>query len=288
MTDFTINQLTAIAAALAANTEFECQRNGQSGTEKFTGSDLMTLIRLLNVYSHASTKPGVSNDNTQGYAVGSIGIVTGPGDTYICRDASTGAAKWVRIANSEHFDYIANNYVLLGRSASLIAGPAMGTGTIRLNPFILRQRCTISQLGVRISTLAASGNIQCALYNAVATTLLPGTLIDKTASVSTTSNNVTVAGALGASQQLEPGLYWSAAQCDNVAAAIINHSQSEPFISNLIGDPTAGTALGTGVAIAARTVAGTFGTWPDLTGATSASSGSNRAPAIVALIASRP
>lgn len=42
----------------------------------------------------ATTAPAVSNDGTQGYAVGSRWVDTTGGESYICVDASTGAAVW--------------------------------------------------------------------------------------------------------------------------------------------------------------------------------------------------
>lgn len=44
MADFLITDLTGIAGALADNTSFEAHRNGQSGSEKFTGTDLKTYL----------------------------------------------------------------------------------------------------------------------------------------------------------------------------------------------------------------------------------------------------
>lgn len=42
----------------------------------------------------ATTAPGVGNDSTQGYAVGSRWINTTGDETYVCMDASSGAAVW--------------------------------------------------------------------------------------------------------------------------------------------------------------------------------------------------
>lgn len=47
----------------------------------------------------ATTDPGASNDNTEGYGVTSHWLNTTAGRYFICRDASTGAAVWDRITN---------------------------------------------------------------------------------------------------------------------------------------------------------------------------------------------
>lgn len=46
-----------------------------------------------------TTAPGVDNDNTQGYAIGSIWLDTTADIAYICLDASTGAAVWLAISD---------------------------------------------------------------------------------------------------------------------------------------------------------------------------------------------
>lgn len=50
-------------------------------------------MALLNNLS-ATTNPGVGNDGTQGYEVGSVWVNTATGGTFICTSAATGAAVW--------------------------------------------------------------------------------------------------------------------------------------------------------------------------------------------------
>ena len=42
----------------------------------------------------ATTSPGVNDDDTDGYSAGSMWINTAMATSYICLDASTGAADW--------------------------------------------------------------------------------------------------------------------------------------------------------------------------------------------------
>lgn len=53
--------------------------------------------------NHAATAaPGVGNDNTQGYAVGSRWIDTTNDAEYVCLDASTGAAVWTETTGGDY------------------------------------------------------------------------------------------------------------------------------------------------------------------------------------------
>lgn len=48
----------------------------------------------------ASTAPGVGNDNTQGYSIGSTWWVTSSGDGYFATSVGTGAAVWTALAGN--------------------------------------------------------------------------------------------------------------------------------------------------------------------------------------------
>jgi hypothetical protein len=59
-----------------------------------------TWIRVSNLKSMAvGTDPGVGNDNTQGYEIGSWWINTTTGRSFVAVSVATGAAVWVRASN---------------------------------------------------------------------------------------------------------------------------------------------------------------------------------------------
>lgn len=53
-------------------------------------------ITLILDKRDATVAPGASNDNTEGYAVGSVWIDTTADNSYVCADTSTGAAVWLQ------------------------------------------------------------------------------------------------------------------------------------------------------------------------------------------------
>ena len=48
-------------------------------------------------YTHADTDPGLSNDETEGYGVGSYGLNESTGDHFVCLSATETEAVWVEI-----------------------------------------------------------------------------------------------------------------------------------------------------------------------------------------------
>lgn len=155
---------------------------------------------------------------------------------------------------------------------NVAAGAVLANGSIRLLPFYQGERITISDLGCRITTLAASGNIQLAIYNSVVTTGQPGTLVCSTGSISTTSAANVSADITGADVQLAPGLYYMAVNADATAGAtVVCQTQLSNTIHTgfLIGATTqndispAATSATLGYSFATA-----FNSWPDLTGQT--------------------
>lgn len=65
---------------------------------EFLGSIVTEVNSLITSFKkgnyEATTAPGVSNDITQGYKVGSDWLNTSTGKWYKCRDNSEGAAVW--------------------------------------------------------------------------------------------------------------------------------------------------------------------------------------------------
>lgn len=288
------SKLTALTSAGAA-ADADLFYTTQSGSGyKQTASALATYVNGKNTKTNfsASTNPSTSNDNTQGYATGSVWFRTDTGETWRCRDASTNAAVWVKVDNTDFFGYVANNwYALVPPGAATQAGGSVAATTIYLTPFVIKQRVTISQLGLAITT-GSSGKIQAALYNSTSS-LLPGTLIDHSGDMSTTTGTVNVTSNLGSSQQLNPGLYFSAVCQDNSSAKFATMPINGMWGSSVLGNSNIATVVnpaGTSGVSGYQTTTGVtlYSTWPDLTAASFTAGVASRYPVVAGLIASVP
>jgi hypothetical protein len=161
--------------------------------------------------------------------------------------------------------YIANNWYLPSGITRIGGGGAPAANSIRLHAGIIKQRCTLSALGLRISTGSAGGNIQAAIYANNATTGRPtGSALASTASMSTTSTG-SVNSAV--SVQVDPGLYWFATNNDNGVVVGVALDVTGINIAALIGTATQGNGLIANGTLVGLSVSQTFGTWPDLTAA---------------------
>lgn len=273
----TLGFASASAGAAVANADTFPTNQG-AGTLKQTFTAVQTWIRswiakgdvglgnVTNALSTAATSsPGVGNDNTQGYVAGiSTWTRTDTGDTWICRSAATGAAVWIP---QILWGFIPGNWVLQDGVMSGATGTNPGIGSIRLYPALVKKRCTLSNLGIRIAA-GATGNIQAAIYkNNPATGRPTGTPLVSTASISTASSATNVGSA--AVVQLEAGLYWFATNTDNATSTMSSLLATSLNGSILIGSATPANVLGgaSGNLIGVSTPA-TFGTWGDLTAAT--------------------
>jgi hypothetical protein len=87
----------ALIAAVLSTTEFDVFDAGGTGrTKKANALQLATFMRSTAAGNNvaATTDPGASNDNTQGYTVGSIWVNTTNGRVWIAQAVGTGAAAW--------------------------------------------------------------------------------------------------------------------------------------------------------------------------------------------------
>lgn len=164
--------------------------------------------------------------------------------------------------------YVSGAYYLAD-GVSLPSTPSAGAAsTIYFHPFVLLSDTTIDSLVARVTTAAASGNFQLALYAASATTRLPtGAALYSSASQSTTT--ATTIEDTGPSLPLKAGLYWAASNKDTTAATAVFLSASASAFraAQLVPAQTAGGILvGTASSLCGYSRATTFGTWPTLTG----------------------
>lgn len=199
--------------------------------------------------------------------------------------ASTGAVEEISVGrglsfsggtliNAAHPGYLSGGYYFADGIMHAATPAANSANTIYFHPFVLVASATIDSLIARVSTAAASGLFQMALYASHATTGLPtGAALYSSASQSTTS--ATVIEDTGPSLALSAGLYWAAFNKDTTAATAVFTS----LTTNSLRVPQlvpAQTAAGLMAAVAS-VLAGysrstTFGTWPTLTGSFSGDS----------------
>lgn len=150
------------------------------------------------------------------------------------------------------------------------AGAVLPANTLRLVPFRLRQLVNISGLGLRITTLAAGGNVQLGIYAANGNTLLPTGLVRAfSPSFPTDAAGAFTALFAAGPVQFPRGVYWLGVNADaaaggTVIAQTIVAAAGE--FANLVGAAALGSFFsGAGAASFCRTIAATFGTWPELT-----------------------
>lgn len=227
----------------------------------------------------ASADPTITDDSASGYGVGSVWFRSDTGDIWRARSVSVGAAKWEKLASADHPGFVAGRWYFPLSGVTLAAGAAISANSIRMLPFMLKQRITISDLAARVSTTSASGNFQLAIYGSLATTKYPtGNVLAATGNMSTTSSGGVTADITGADVQLEPGLYWMAINQDNSTAVYQTIGAGAIHALELIGSATESNfSSASGVPGFYLSFAQTFGTWPDLTGQTmvEGSSGAN-------------
>lgn len=168
----------------------------------------------------------------------------------------------------------------LAPDAALLAGAVLVASTLVLVPCLIRRRVSVQQLGARITTLAAGGNIQLGVYGARAIDNQPtGQAIMRTANIATdaagavASAVLNVAGSAGAPGiAIDRGLYWFGVNADASAGgtAIMQVSAAAAAaFAALVGSATQ-SDISSAAAVASlyRKISATFGTWPDLTSAT--------------------
>jgi hypothetical protein len=184
-------------------------------------------------------------------------------------------------------DYQPNNWYLPINLAATGAGTNPSAGSIRLYPEFIPIALTINNLGVRVTTLSAGGNIQAAIYKNNPTTGRPtGTPLVSTASMSTASvASVSATAALS----LQPGLYWFATNCDNATATFGSFGSTSMMAGWMVGSASQSSDFSGATGLMGLTVSQTFGTWPDLTAGSFTEVGSiNSIPIVQFEVASVP
>lgn len=222
-------------------------------------------------HNATTTSPGVGDDNTGGYQAGSRWLNTTTGQVWTCRSPATGAAAWIMEDTSDHPGYVSGNWYHLQAGMSLAAGAALVTNTVRLIPFALKARVTLTQLGARLTTASASGNIQLAIYaNNGATGRPTGNAVAATGNISTTATGPVAAAFVGGDTTIDPGIYWLAANADNSTVICQTYPTNQVHTGWMIGSSSQSNITNTATTgtLSLSVASQTFGTWSDLTSAT--------------------
>jgi hypothetical protein len=154
--------------------------------------------------------------------------------------------------------------------ATLAAGAVIATGSIRLLPFELIASATISDLAARVTTLAAAGNFQLAIYAMDPATKDPtGPALAATGDMSTAAAATVSADIVGANVVLPAGWYYMAINVDASAGGVaIFQTMSGSFnhAAHVMGSATLANISNSATNVAlVKTIAQAYGTWPDLT-----------------------
>lgn len=181
--------------------------------------------------------------------------------------------------NDDDPNYAPGWWYPLHGPVALGAGAVLVASTIVLLPFAIRRKVFVTQLGSRITTLAAGGNVQHAVYAARLLDNQPfGQPIIKTASFATDAAGLVTAPVLDVAGVARPtgipldrGLYWFATNADASAGGTVIMQAAAAANSGagtIVGSATQ-SDISSAAAVAAiyRKISQTFGTWPDLTSA---------------------
>lgn len=210
--------------------------------------------------------PTTANDVSQGYSINSKWFNPATGIEYICRDATAGAAAWVRQDNADFFGYVSGLYYQ-GLNTLVSGGAAVVGGQIKFHPIVIKERVTISELAVRVTTAESGKTFQLAIYAADPATKLPsGNVLGVTGTMSAGTTGAMSATLAGGNLTLNPGLYWVGINGDTTTAVFQAFGSNSTFIAALIGGTASQVASGTASSVSFLGNTQTFGTWPDLTG----------------------
>lgn len=140
---------------------------------------------------------------------------------------------------------------------------APGANSLRFFKSRVLQDCTIDRLFVRVVTVQAAQNVQAAVYEDNTGANRIGALVVAGGSMSTAvaaAVEATVSATLYAGRY-----YWFASCCDHATPTFYSQSiNGQAYGASVIGSATlANTAAGVPWGVS---FAGTFGTWPDMTG----------------------
>lgn len=169
-----------------------------------------------------------------------------------------------------HPGYVAGRWYLPFDAGVLAAGSALTTASIKFVPFFVGDTLKLTDLGVRITTLAAGGLIGCAIYENYpsANNRPQGNPLASVLGLSTAAAAMVSAAAAAT---LTAGMYWFGVQPDAVAGGVVCCQAYGPASSPagwLTGSTNADRISDSAAGVRSiLTVNNTYGSWPNLTGA---------------------
>lgn len=148
-------------------------------------------------------------------------------------------------------------------------GSTSTANTIYLQAFTVNRNITVNELGARVTTAVTSSQFRLAIYGS-ASGLPSGTELGATDNLSS-AVATTVSGSVTPFTLTAGQIYWAASTVDTSAVVFQNITGPNSYFNSIIGTPELGQ-VSSAAAVSAwiRTVSQTFGTWPDLTGVTTA------------------
>jgi len=207
--------------------------------------------------------PGVSNDNTQDFGVGSHWLNTTTGIEYVCVSAATGAAVWQSLGTTPTGNpwQVGNFYgIPLGVTpVSLLTI----TATLYAYPILIPNTVTVKSLNLSVITGQTGGAAHIGLY-ADNGNGYPGALIQDSGALAATATAVVTKGSL--TTAIPAGLYWGASiftassTMPSVAGSTVAYTNE---LTHQLGSDTAAHLLATSAETSnGLSVAGTYGALP--------------------------
>jgi hypothetical protein len=163
--------------------------------------------------------------------------------------------------------YAVGNWIAPFEGIISTAGSALTANTIALYPFTVRRSITVNNLAARVLTVAAGSNVQLALYASDANNKVTGNPLGATGNLSgAVAQNIN--GPVTAFTMQAGLVYWMGIN-SNGTPTMYGPQTTNTYPNYILGGPAVVDALGaTTFTLTLRTVAQTFGTWPDLTAVT--------------------
>jgi hypothetical protein len=200
----------------------------------------------------------------------------------------SGLVTYLKTALAGYFSgggpmYLSNNWYWPYLGCVPAAGTVTGTaGTINFIPITIQTPVTFKAAFIRVTTLAAGGNIAIGIYANDNTLNKPTGNPLATVSGLSTATATTVSASLSANVTLQPGIYWLATQPDNTTSALQVPSNTSPGGAYLVGAASIANASAAANLLGPQSVttAGTYPTMPNMTAVTPTVDGGNRGGAV--------